>query len=158
MQVRQLAICATIGTLALLTACAGPARREARAERMDNVAVAPLPAAAQYGELGQVQSIDIIPVASRTGGGGAILGAVLGGVIGNQFGAGMGKAVATGAGVVAGAAIGNNVERRNRREDEVFRVSVRFDNGAMRAIDFQRIDDLRVGDRVKWEQGQLYRL
>ncbi len=155
MQFRHLATCVSVGALALMTACA-PQRRM---ERMEPVAVAPVPAQApQYGQLGQVQAIDVVPVASHASGGGAILGAVLGGVVGNQFGAGMGKAAATGAGVVAGAVIGNNIERRNRREDEIYRVTVRFDDGSMRAVDFQRVDDLRVGDRVKWENGQLYRL
>lgn len=115
----------------------------------------PVPMVAEYG---QVQNIGYVQVAPRTSGGGAILGAVLGGVIGHQFGGGTGNALATGAGVIGGAVVGNAIEGRNRREDEIFRVQVRFDNGASRDFDFQRIDDLRVGDRVKFEGGQLHRL
>jgi hypothetical protein len=40
----------------------------------------------------------------------------------------------------------------------VYRVQVRFDNGSTRDFDFQRIDDLKVGDRVKLENGQIHRL
>jgi outer membrane lipoprotein SlyB len=155
MQLRQLATCVSVGALMLVTACAP----ERRAQRVEPVAVAPVPSdQGQYGQMGQVQAIDIIPTASRTSGAGAVIGAVLGGVVGNQFGGGIGRAVTTGAGAVAGAVIGNKVEQRSRRDDEVYRVTVRFDDGSMRAVDFQRVDDLRVGDRVKWEGGQLYRM
>jgi outer membrane lipoprotein SlyB len=60
--------------------------------------------------------------------------------------------------VIGGAVAGNAIENRNRRDDEVYRVNVRMDNGSAREFDFQRIDDLRVGDRVKFEGGQLHRL
>ena len=67
--------------------------------------------------------------------------------------------VATGVvGVVGGAIAGNAIEGRQRRDDELYRVQVRFDNGSVREYDFQRIDDLRIGDRVKFEGGQLHRL
>jgi outer membrane lipoprotein SlyB len=87
-----------------------------------------------------------------------VLGAVIGGVIGHQVGGGTGKALATGAGAIGGAIAGNAIEGRQRRDDEVYRVTVRFDNGSMRDFDFERIDDLRTGDRVKFEGGQLHRL
>ncbi|MBC7735194.1 MAG: glycine zipper 2TM domain-containing protein, partial [Bacteriovorax sp.] len=101
---------------------------------------------------------EIIQIASRNNAGGAILGAVIGGIIGHQIGGGIGNGVATAAGAVGGAVAGNAIQNRNRRDDEVYRVEVRFDNGTSRQIDFQRIDDLRVGDRVKFEGGQLHRL
>ena len=67
-------------------------------------------------------------------------------------------AAATGIGAVGGAVAGNAIEKRNRRDDEVYRVSVRFEDGSVRDFDFQRIDDLRVGDRVRWDGGQLIRI
>ena len=97
-------------------------------------------------------------VSQRPTGAGAVLGAVIGGVVGNRFGGGTGRALATGAGVVGGAIAGNAIEGRTRRDDEVYRVQVRFDNGSVRDFDFQRIDDLRVGDRVKFDGAQLHRL
>jgi len=116
------------------------------------------PASSQYAEVGTVRTIDVVPMSARTSGGGAILGGVIGAVIGNQVGAGVGRAAATAAGAIGGAVAGNAIERHSKREDEVFHVGVRFDDGSFREFNFQRVDDLQVGDRVRWEGGQLYRL
>ena len=139
----------------LLTACAVPVREE-RAVYAPQPVARPVPVYADYG---RVENIGYVQTASRPSGAGAILGAVIGAALGNQFGSGGGKALATGAGAIGGAVAGNAIEaNRNRRDDEVYRVHVRFDNGSVREFDFQRIDDLRVGDRVKLEGGQLHRL
>ena len=151
---RPLATLAALSTLALLTACVvAPPRRE--------VVYAPAPVvrpAPAYADYGRVEAIAIVPASARTSGGGAVLGAVIGGLVGHSVGGGMGKAVATGAGVVGGAIAGNAIEGRTLREGDVYRVQVRFDDGTSRPFDFMRIDDLRVGDRVKFEGGQLHRL
>lgn len=147
------ALCGT--ALAVLTACSSAPMRDDRAIYDANTPVRPVPA---YTEYGRVENIGVVQTKARNGAAGAILGAVIGGVIGNQIGSGTGKALATGAGVVGGAMAGNAIENRNRRDDEVYRVTVRFDNGSVRDIDFQRVDDLRVGDRVKFEGGQLHRI
>jgi len=155
MNLRPFAIAVSITSLAVITACAAPPRH------YESVAEAPVPApvyAPAYYEQGRVRSIEVIPVAARSSGGGAVLGAIIGGVIGHQVGGGTGKALATGAGAVGGAVAGNAIEMHNKRDDEVFRVSVRFEDGSVRSFDFQRIDDLRVGDRVKLEGGQLHRM
>ena len=150
--VRQGVFVASIaaGSLALLAACASPPPRS-------DVAAAPIAATPMQGESGRVTSIEVIPMASRPSGAGAIIGAVIGGVVGNQFGSGTGKAVMTGVGAVGGAVAGNEVEKRNKKDDEVYRVFVRLDNGVTRSMDFHRIDDLKVGDRVRFDNGQLYR-
>ena len=159
MLLRPLSTVFIVTTLALVTACAGPARREerreARAGYSEAPAVRPVPVNAEYG---RVENIGYVQTASRSSGAGAVLGAVIGAAVGNQFGSGGGKALATGAGAIGGAVAGNAIENRNRRDDEVYRVNVRFDSGSAREFDFQRIDDLRVGDRVKFEGGQLHRL
>lgn len=109
--------------------------------------------------------------ADRTSGGGALAGAIIGGVIGNQIGGGSGKAAATAIGIVGGAAIGNEAERQNNRERDayyerdgrgyqgqrVFRVVVRLDNRNEQVFDFERLDGLRVGDRVRIDNGRLQR-
>jgi len=82
---------------------------------------------------------------------------VVAGAVGNQFGSGTGRAAMTGVGIGGGAVAGNAIENRNKRDDEVYRVWVRMDNGNMRSLDFHRVDDLRVGDRVRYDGGQLYR-
>ncbi len=155
MNLRPISTALCITTLAAITACSAPPRR------YEPVAQAPVPAYAPvpvYSEQGRVRSIEVIPVAGRSSGGGAVLGAIIGGVIGHQVGGGTGKALATGAGAVGGAVAGNAIEMHNKRDDEIFRVSVRFEDGSIRNYDFQRIDDLRVGDRVKLEGGQIHLL
>jgi uncharacterized protein YcfJ len=155
MNLRPFATALCLTSLAAVTACVAPP------QRYEPVAQAPVPApvyAPVYYEQGRVRSIEVIPVAARSSGGGAVLGAIIGGVIGHQVGGGTGKALATGAGVVGGAVAGNAIEMHNKRDDEVFRVSVRFEDGSVRSYDFQRIDDLRVGDRVKLEGGQIHRM
>ena len=142
---------AAVGALALVTACSSTPTSS------ESVYPASVASAPMYAETGHVSSIEIVPVASRPSGAGAILGAVIGGVVGNQFGSGTGRALATGAGIVGGAVAGNAIENRNKRDDEIYRVWIRLDNGTMRSMDFHRVDDLRVGNRVRYEGGQLYR-
>ena len=113
---------------------------------------------APYADEGVVRAIDVIPVASRPSGAGAVLGAIVGGVVGNQFGAGSGRALTTIGGAVAGGVAGNAVEQRTRRDDEVYRASVRFNDGSVRDFDCQQVGSLRVGDRVRLVDGQLHML
>jgi outer membrane lipoprotein SlyB len=155
MLVRPVSSVLCIGALVLLTACEVAPRREERVAYAPVPVQRPVPVVAEYG---RVENIGYVQVASRPSGAGVVLGAVIGGLVGNHFGSGTGRALATGAGVVGGAVAGNAIEGRTRRDDEVYRVQVRFDNGATRDFDFQRIDDLRVGDRVKYEGGQVHRL
>jgi len=109
-----------------------------------------------YSDQGVVRAIEVIPVAARPVGAGAILGAIVGGVVGNQFGSGSGRALTTIGGAVAGGVAGNAIEQRTRRDDEVYRVSVRFDDGSIRDFDYQQVGALRVGDRVRLVDGQLH--
>ena len=155
MSIRRISTLATVSTLAaLMTGCVVAPPRE-------RVVYGPQQVHRQvpvYAEYGRVENIGYVQVAQRPSGAGAVLGAVIGGVVGNRFGAGGGRALATGVGAVGGAVVGNAIENRHRRDDEIYRVQVRFDNGNVRDFDFQRVDDLRAGDRVKFEDGQLHRL
>ncbi len=153
MFVRPLSTLSGLAAIALVTACAAPSQRDDRVSYDPPQASRQVPVMTQYG---RVENIGYVQTASRGRGAGAILGAVIGAVVGNQFGSGTGKALATGAGAIGGAVAGNAIENRTRRDDEVYRVQVRFDNGSVRDFDFQRIDDLRVGDRVKFEGDQLH--
>ncbi len=147
---RKLSTLCAATTLALITACSSNPPR--------NDAVFDPPGSASQGvTFGNVSNIEIVPVAARSSGGGALLGAVIGGVLGHQVGGGSGRDAATVVGAVGGAVIGNQVERHNKRDNEIYRVSVRLDNGRLAQFDYQRIDDLRVGDRVKVQDGQLHR-
>lgn len=146
MNARRLALLFSIPALALIAACSSnPPRMEASRSSM----------VSQEVQFGNVSLIEVVASPSHDAGG-AVLGALIGAVIGNQIGSGSGRAAATGLGAVGGGLIGNNLQKRN--ESDVYRVSVRLDNGGMGQYDFSSIDDLRVGDRVQVQGGQLRRV
>jgi len=107
---------------------------------------------------GRVTDIEVMTLESRTSGGGAVLGAVIGGVLGHQVGGGTGRDLATGAGVIGGAAVGNNLEKRRTQDTDIYRITVKFENGSRQQFDYREINDLRVGDRVRVDGGQIERL
>ena len=115
----------------------------------------------RYIEYGRVSNVEVFRTQeqARGSGVGAILGGVAGAVVGHQIGGGTGKDVATVAGAVGGAVAGNAIERnRNTTVRETYRVSVQLDNGTGRAYDVPSTGDLRIGDRVRIENGLLYRM
>ena len=122
----------------------------------------PAPAPSQSGgyyqgtQYGVVQSIDTIRGESQTTGGGAIVGGAVGGLIGHQT-SGRHRTEATAVGVVAGAIIGNQIEKTSRTRQDLYRVTVRTDRGHVQSFDYASLSDLRVGDRVRIENNQLYR-
>ena len=115
----------------------------------------------RYVEYGRVSNVEVFRTQepAKGSGVGAILGGVAGAVVGHQIGGGTGKDVATVAGAVGGAVAGNAIERnRNTTVRETYRVSVQLDNGTGRAYDVPSTGDLRIGDRVRIENGLLYRM
>lgn len=153
MRTRSTLPAAALSALALVAAC-GSAPTTSH-QTVGNAYSTPPQAATQYG---YVTQIDTVSIASRPSGGGAVLGAVIGAVLGHQIGSGTGQDVATGVGAVGGAVVGHQIERRSRRDDEVFRITVRLQDGRVEQFDYQDIGNLRTGDRVKIEGGQVYRL
>ena len=113
-----------------------------------------------YVEYGRVTNVEVIRTEEpgQTSGAGAIIGGIAGGVVGNQIGGGSGRDVARIAGIAGGAIAGNAIEKNSKTQiRESFRVSVRTDNGAIRSYDLASSGDLRTGDRVRIENGQVYR-
>jgi len=159
--IRPLAAVASVLGLAALTACVAPqpVYQTARYPYQPPVQhVAPGP----YVEYGHVANIEVIQSQSSgapTTGGGAIAGGVVGGVLGNQVGHGSGRAAATALGVVGGALLGNSIEANNNapRTYQTYRVSIQTDNGGYRAFDVPSPGDLRIGDRVVINNGQISR-
>lgn len=108
---------------------------------------------------GVVTSIELFP-GERTRGsspGGAILGAVVGGVVGNQIGEGRGRTAATVAGAAGGAIAGNEIGRRSGTTPDVYRIGIQYDAGGGQYIDVSNPGDLRTGDRVRVDGGQIMR-
>lgn len=115
--------------------------------------------APNYAQYGRVTGVQLIQgQQAGTTGAGAIIGGIGGAVIGNQIGGGRGRDVARIAGVVGGALAGNAIEQNSKsRGNDVYRVSVQTDNGALQVFDLAGSTDLRAGDRVRIENGQLFR-
>lgn len=123
--------------------------------------VQPVPAAPESGyhhgaQYGVVHGIDTVRAESQTTGAGAVVGGAVGGLIGHQT-HGRHRDVATAVGVVAGAVIGNQIEKNSGNRRDIYRVTVRTDQGELRSFDYASLNDLRVGDRVRIENNQLYR-
>lgn len=106
---------------------------------------------------GVVDRIEVINKGDSSNIAGTVIGAIIGGVIGHQIGGGTGQTVATVVGAAGGAAAGHEVQKRSRGANETFRVTVRMDNGGYQTIVQDNITDLRSGDRVRVQDGRIYR-
>jgi outer membrane lipoprotein SlyB len=158
---RLLSVTASVLALATLTACVAPAPVYQTSRYPYQPAYQAAPSA--YVEFGHVANIEVLRSETQgtgTSGGGAVAGGVIGGVVGNQFGRGGGRAAATALGVVGGALLGNSIEanRNGPRAYESYRVSIQTDNGAYRSFDVPNPGDLRIGDRVRIDGGQISRM
>jgi outer membrane lipoprotein SlyB len=112
-----------------------------------------------YGQFGRVANIELVSARGHTSGGGAVLGGLIGAVVGRQFGnSSDGRAVGTMAGAFGGAVIGNEIEKDQHGRRDHVRVSIQLDGGGIVAFDYASIGDLRIGDRVRIEGNQVYRL
>lgn len=167
---RPLSVAAAVVAASLLaTACVAPAPYYYPAYHPGYAQ--PYPAAGAYPaqvaptgyvEYGQVANIEVVQ--GRTAGygptgGGAIAGGLIGGVVGNQIGHGSGRAAATALGLIGGALAGNAIEAQTNapRVYQSYRISVQTDHGVWRVFDVPHPGDLRIGDRVRIENGQISR-
>ena len=157
---RLISVSASMLALATLTACVAPAP----VYQTSSYPYQPPQPVQQgpYVEYGRVANIEVVQSQSAgtaPSGVGAVAGGVVGGVLGHQVGSGRGNTAATIAGAVGGALLGNAVESNNRapRTYQSYRVSVQTDNGGYRAFDVPSPGDLRVGDRVRIDNGQISR-
>lgn len=112
-----------------------------------------------YSTYGIVQSIELVRQdrAGSTIGLGTIAGAVVGGIVGNQIGSGKGNTAATVVGAAGGAYVGHELENRNPQQADAYRVTVHMENGSNHAFMQGTSGDLRVGDRVRIENGVVRR-
>lgn len=162
-QLRILSLTAGLVALATLTACVAPqpvyeTSRYPYQPHVQPAYVAPQP----YGEYGRIVNIEVVrseSAGAAPSGGGAVAGGLIGGVVGNQFGHGGGRAAATALGIVGGALLGNTVEANANapRAYQSYRISVQVERGGYRAFDVPTPGELRVGDRVVINNGQLSR-
>ena len=144
---KQLIISALIASTLLLGACATRGDSSAPYTRNESHS------STQYG---YVEDIGYVQGNGSTGGGGAIVGGIIGGVLGHQVGSGRGNTAATVAGAAGGALIGNEMEK-NRNVSERIEVRVRLDNGTRVTYTQESPRDFRNGDRVRIEDGRVFR-
>jgi len=107
---------------------------------------------------GVVDRIEVIQKGDQQNVAGTVIGGIVGGLIGHQIGGGSGQTAATIVGAAGGAVAGHEIQRRQRGANETFRVSVHMDNGYYQTVTQDDITDLRPGDRVRVENGRLYRM
>lgn len=161
---RLASIAGGVGLAALLAACGssvplyGPAAGSYPSSYPAPTATAP--ASLEYG---RVASIEVFQPGA-TGGvnvPGAILGAVAGAVVGNVAGRAVGgsstRDAAAVLGGVAGAAVGSQAGRAGAPGAPVYRVGIQTDQGVFRTYDVPAVGELRIGDRVRVENGVIYR-
>jgi len=135
----------------LAIGCAGP---DARSGSNDYRYASVRPNDGYYGV---VEAIDVAPAENRNNAlAGTIIGGVIGGVLGHQVGSGRGNDVATVAGAVGGAVVGHEIGRSGGRAD-AYAVRVRFDDRSYQTVSQDSLDGLRVGDRVRLEDGRVRR-
>jgi len=122
------------------------------------VTVTMVEAAARADE-GKVEAIDIyIAPNNKPVNGGTVIGGLAGGVIGHQIGSGRGKTAATVAGAIGGAVVGNEIEKKQEQATQRYRITVRLDSGSSLIVEDTRDLNLRVGDRVRVDDGHIRRI
>lgn len=160
MKPRTPQIGAALTLAALLTAC-GSAPRNTPVSSSNTLPPFQSGMPAVQVDYGRVTAIDPLRTQEQGQGtgAGAVIGGVAGAVLGNQVGSGGGRDVARIAGAVGGAVAGNAVERNARGQwRESYRIMVQLENGVQRAFEVPTPGELRVGDRVRIENNQIFRM
>lgn len=121
--------------------------------------VAAAPVGTEYGRVTNIQFFQAGPAAAGQNVPGALVGAVAGAVVGNLVGRTLGgvsaRDTSTVLGGVGGAVIGSQTGRPSGPTAPVYRITVQSDRGGMRFFDVPSPGDLRVGDRVRVDNGVI---
>ena len=111
-----------------------------------------------YASYGIVQTIELVRADNRGIGGsgvgvGTIAGAVIGGIVGHQVGQGQGNTAATVLGAAGGAYAGHELENRNQPTSDAYKFTIRMNDGSYQTLTQTTNPNIRVGDRVRIENG-----
>ena len=98
--------------------------------------------------MGVVESVRDVAIVNPDSGTGTVAGAALGGIGGSALGNGNGSAALAIAGAVAGGLIGNRVEN-NANHKPGFEITVKLDDGQLRAVTQLADEMFRPGERVR---------
>lgn len=131
-----------VGVIAALSACAST-------PNSGNVYRAGETQNEQSIRMGYVESVREVTIDKGQTGVGTLTGAAIGGVAANSnIGGGNGAAVAGLVGAVVGGIVGQNVEK-NLSQGKGYEITVKLDNGELKAIVQDADEAFRVGDRVR---------
>lgn len=95
-----------------------------------------------------VESVRQVTIEGSQGPVGAIAGGAVGGIAGSNVGGGRGQTVGSILGAVAGGVAGSAIEREVTKKKGL-EITVRLDNGELRAITQEADEDFRPGERVR---------
>jgi outer membrane lipoprotein SlyB len=103
--------------------------------------------------MGVVESVRQVSIEGSKSGVGTIAGGAIGGVAGSNIGGGSrGSAVGTILGAVAGGVAGNMIEQGTTKKQGL-EITVKLDNGELRAITQEADEAFRPGERVRLLSG-----
>lgn len=106
----------------------------------------------QIVRMGVVESVREVLIEGSRGPVGAVAGGAVGGIAGSNIGGGRGSTVGSILGAVAGGVAGQALER-TATERKGLEITVRLDNGELRAITQDADEPFRAGERVRLLSG-----
>jgi len=143
--VKPSAIIVAIAAAILSTGCASPSNSGSvytpgQAQREQTI------------RMGVVESVRAVTIEPRQSGVGAATGGIVGGIAGSNIGGGRGSIVGSVLGAVAGGLAGQAAEGAVMRKAGV-EVTVKLDNGELRAVTQEADETFRPGERVRLLSG-----
>ena len=102
--------------------------------------------------MGVVESVRQVNIEGSKSGVGAVAGGVAGGVAGSNIGAGKGSTLGSILGAVVGGVAGNAIEQGVSKKQGL-EITVKLDNGELRAITQEADETFRPGERVRLLSG-----
>ena len=98
--------------------------------------------------MGVVESVRHVTIEGSKSGIGAVAGGAVGGVAGSNVGGGKGSTIGSILGAVAGGLAGNAIEQETTKKQGL-EITVKLDNGQLRAITQEADESFRPGERVR---------
>ena len=102
--------------------------------------------------MGVVESVRQVTIEGSKSGVGTVAGAAVGGVAGSNIGGGKGSTVGAILGAVAGGVAGSAIEQGTTKKQGL-EITVKLDNGDLRAITQDADESFRPGERVRLLSG-----
>lgn len=102
--------------------------------------------------MGVVESVRSVSIEGSSSGAGTVAGGLVGGVAGSNIGGGKGGTIGSILGAVAGGVAGNVIEQSVTKKQGL-EITVKLDNGELRAITQEADEAFRPGERVRLLSG-----